>query len=57
MKELEQIEIRGNPLCHQENYQEKLFEILENLKIIDGQDIFGDTNAPLETDTESEGQS
>ena len=54
MEELEHIEIRGNPICLIENYREKLFEILSNAKIIDGQDVFGDPNAPNETDTESE---
>ena len=45
MQELEHLEVRGNPFCDNQNYQEKLFEILTNLKIIDGQDIFGDSNA------------
>lgn len=51
MEELEHIEIRGNPLSLTENYRQKLFDILPNAKIIDGQDVFGDPNAPNETDT------
>lgn len=31
--------------------------MLPNIKIIDGTDVFGDPNAPFETDTESEGGS
>ena len=55
MAELEYLEIRGNPICETTDYVEKIFEILPNVKLIDGTDIFGDTNAVNAEETDSEG--
>lgn len=39
--ELERIEIYGNPVCSIPDYRKKIFSLLPDLEIIDGEDVFG----------------
>ena len=39
--QLEHLDLSGNPICELNNYSDKVFKILPNLEILDGQDQEG----------------
>ena len=56
LTELEHLEINHNPVTNLEDYRERVFALLPSLKILNGQDSFGDNQVLFDTEEETEAE-